>query len=101
MKLNYPEIKDWCICEDSSNPFLAPELRKRYIHGAVYNSERFRDGAYVNTSRIRRIFEEQGVLIVETRNSKYILRAEEVNESYEMKFGNVFEKLRENGNVCI
>lgn len=96
MKLNYPEIKDWSICELPLNEFQAPELRKRCIHGSVYGNPKFADGKYVNTSTIQRFIYEQGIIIAETKNSKYILRKENVNEGYENQFGNVWEKLVKN-----
>lgn len=39
---------------------------------------------------------EQGVIIVETKNSKYIIRKETIDEKYENQFGNVWEKLVKN-----
>ena len=98
MKLNYPEIKDWSICELPFDnwDYIAPECRRTYIHGAVYGNPKFVDGAYINTSTIQRFIYEQGIIIAETKNSKYILREENINKEYENQFGNVWEKLVKN-----
>ena len=95
MKLNYPEIKDWSICELPLDNwyYVAPECRCSCIHGAVYGNSKFADGKYVNTSTIQRFIYEQGIIIAETKNSKYILREENINREYENHFENVWEKL--------
>ena len=98
MKLNYPEIKGWSICELPFDnwDYVAPERRRTYIHGAVYGNPKFVDGKYINTSAIQRLIYEQGIIIAETKNSKYILREENINREYENQFGNVWEKLIKN-----
>ena len=65
MKLNYPEIKDWSICELPLDNwyYVAPECRHTCIHGAVYGNPKFADGKYVNTSTIQRFIYEQGLLL--------------------------------------
>ena len=90
MKLNYPEIKDWSICELPLDNWycVAPECRHFCIHGAIYGNPKFTDGAYINTSTIQRFIYEQGIIIAETKNSKYILREENINKEYENQFGN-------------
>ena len=98
MKLIYPEIKDWSICELplDNRDYIAPECRCTCIHGAVYGSPKFTDGAYINTSIIQRFIYEQGIIVAETKNSKYILREENINREYENQFRNVWEKLVKN-----
>ena len=98
MKFNYPEIKDWVICGRPLDnwDYIAPECRRTHIHGAVYGKPKFVDGAYINTSTIQRFIYEQGIIIAETKNSKYILREENINREYENQFGNVWEKLVKN-----
>lgn len=100
MKLNYPVIKDWAFIsgEAKPNPFRAPELNPIRLHGKIFGSEKFEDGTYIATSSIQRMFEEQGVIIVETKNSKYIIRESEVSKKYEEMMGNVWEKLLTNIN---
>jgi hypothetical protein len=93
MKLNYPIVKDWAFIGVISNSFIAPELISSRLCGKVYGSEKFPDGTNVAPSSIQRMFEEQGVIIVETRNSKYIIRENEVSKEYEEKMGNVWQKL--------
>ena len=85
MKLNYPIVKDWV--------FIAPELIPSRLCGKVYGSEKFPDGTNVISSSIQRMFEEQGVIIVETRNSKYIIRENEVSKEHEEKMVNIWQRL--------
>lgn len=100
MKLNYPVIKDWVFIsgEAKPNPFRAPELNPIRLHGKIFGSENFKDGSQIATSAIQRMIEEQGIIVVETMNSKYIIRKEEVSGEYEAKWGNVWEKLLTNIN---
>ena len=85
MKLNYPIVKDWA--------FIAPEPVPSRLCGKVYGSEKFPDGLNVISSPIQRMFEEQGVIIVETRNSKYIIRENEVSKEYAEKMDNIWQRL--------
>lgn len=97
MKLNYPEIKDWCIIEHSyGNIYMAPELKPKSVFGRVYGNSKFEDGTTITTSTIQRMIYEQGVIIVETKNSKYIIRKETIDEQYETIYKNVWEKLIKN-----
>ena len=93
-------MKDWAFIsgEAKLNPFRAPELNPVRLHGKIFGSENFKDGSQVTTSIIQRMIEEQGVIIVETMHSKYIIRKEEVSGEYEAKWGNVWEKLLTNIN---
>ena len=90
MKLNYPIVKDWAFVDAVSDPFVAPELVPFRLCGKVYGSEKFPDGTNVASSSIQRMFEEQGVIIVETKNSKYIIREDEVSKEYAEKTGNIW-----------
>ena len=103
MKLSHPEIKNWSLCDSYPSVFegyIDPKFIFEYIHihidGIVYNSLKFLDGRRIFTSRVQRFIYEQGVIIAETKNSKYILRKEEINKDYEDEFGNVWEKLVKN-----
>ena len=93
MKLNYPIVKDWAFISAVSYLFIAPELIPSRLCGKVYGSEKFPDGTNVASSYIRRMFEEQGVIIVETKNSKYIIRENEVSKEYEEEMGNIWQRL--------
>ena len=102
MKLNYPEIKNWSLC-DSFNllgfgSYIDPKsiFEHIYIDGIVYNSLKFLDGKPIFTSIVQRFIYEQGVIIAETKNSKYILREENINREYENEFGNVWGKMIKN-----
>lgn len=100
MKLNYPVIKDWAFISGEAKPdqFRAPELNPIRLHGEIFGSENFKDGSQVATSIIQRMIEEQGIIIIETMHSKYIIRKEEVSGEYEAEWGNVWEKLLTNIN---
>jgi len=93
MKLDYPIVKDWAFIDVISNSFIVPKLIPSRLYGKVYGSEKFSDGTSVASSSVQRMIEEQGVIIVETRNSKYIIRENEVSKEYEEKMGNVWQKL--------
>ena len=95
MKLNYPIVKDWAFVFAGavSGSFIAPELVSSRLCGKVYSSEKFSDGTNVASSSIRRMIEEQGVIIVETKNSKYVIRENEVSKEYEEKMGNIWQRL--------
>lgn len=95
MKLDYPEIKDWCIIDTCGydNVYTAPEIRPKRVFGRVYENPKFEDGTTVATSTIQRMIYEQGVIIVETKNSKYLIRKDNIDKQYESAFGKVWEKL--------
>lgn len=104
MKLNYPEIKNWSLF-DSLNflgleSYIDPKSIFEHIHihisGMGYNSSKFPDGRHIFTSTVQRFICEQGVIIAETKNSKYIIRKETIDEKYENQFRNVWEKLIKN-----
>jgi hypothetical protein len=95
MKLDYPVIKDWALIGDETkvNPYRAPELNPIRLCGKVYGSKSFKDGSQIATSAIQRMIEEQGIIVVETMNSKYIISKDEALKEYEDKMGNVWDKL--------
>jgi hypothetical protein len=93
MKLNYPIVKDWAFTGAVNYPFIAPEPIPFRLYGKVYGSEKFPDGTNIVTSSIQRMIEEQGVIIVETRKLKYIIRENEVSKEYKEKMGNIWQKL--------
>ena len=98
MKFNYPEIKNWCIVNSSGidEMYRAPECRSSYLYGEVYGHPKFEDGMKIATSAIKRFIHEQDVIIVETKNSKYIIRKETIDEQYETIYKNVWEKMIKN-----
>lgn len=75
MKLDYPEIKNWSFG-------ITPNVDYCLV-GHIYNSPKpqLADGLYVQTSAITRMFEEQGVIIVETKNSRYQIHKERLNQA--------------------
>ena len=98
MKFNYPEIKNWCIVNSSGidEMYRAPECRSNFLYGEVYGHPKFEDGMKIATSAIKRFIHEQDVIIVETKNSKYIIRKETIDEQYETIYKNVWEKMIKN-----
>ena len=97
MKFNYPEIKNWGIVNSSGidEMYRAPECRSSYLYGEVYGHPKFEDGMKIATSAIKRFIHEQDVIIVETKNSKYIIEEKNIDKNYEKAFGNVWKKLIE------
>ena len=75
---------------------MAPELKPKSVFGCVYGNSKFEDGTTIATSTIQRMIYEQGVIIVETKNSKYIIRKETIDEQYETIYKNVWEKMIKN-----
>lgn len=45
------KLENWYVSEDD-NPYCPPELRQKYVSGAVYGNPRFSDGYRVTTSNI-------------------------------------------------
>jgi hypothetical protein len=43
-------LKEWSVMEDLSNPYQAPEIRRRGLAGKVYGHPGFPDGSPVITS---------------------------------------------------
>lgn len=46
-------IENWSLVERDANPYLAPELKNRHLHGVVYGHPRWADGTSVVTSSIK------------------------------------------------
>lgn len=87
MKLEYPILKEWAIVINNKNPYIEPDECPRHCMGKVYNSFHFVDGKTVITSRVIRFIEEQGVIIAETKNSKYILCKADMAEGFAELYG--------------
>ena len=66
-----PRLENWSIGVD--NPYQAPELQKKRLHGDIYDDEkgRFPDGSSVSTSSIQELNLKENYAM--TRNTKYIL----------------------------
>lgn len=65
------KLENWSIVQDSSNPFLAPELRTVRLQGEVYDREGFENGTSVVTSSIQTLNITKGYAV--TRNTIYEL----------------------------
>lgn len=87
MKLEYPILKEWAIIINNKDLYMEPDECPRHCIGKVYNSPRFVNGKTVITSRITRFIEEQGVIIAETKHSKYILHKEDMADSFAELYG--------------
>jgi hypothetical protein len=92
MKFDYAEVKNWALITEN-NPYRAPELNSVRLCGKVYGSKSFKDGSQIATSAVLRMIEEQGIIVVETMNSKYIISKGEALKEHKDKMGNVWEKL--------
>lgn len=92
MKLDYPEIRNWFLTPrvEERNPYIAPECTLVSLCGDIYGSAQAPDGKKVLTSPIVRAIEEQGVIIIETQRSKYIIREENIDPGYVRECGNVW-----------
>lgn len=66
-----PRLENWSIGVD--NPYQAPELQKKRLHGDIYDDEkgRFPDGSSVSTSLIQELNLKESYAM--TRNTTYIL----------------------------
>jgi hypothetical protein len=84
------KIENWSIVEKADNPYQAPELRKQYLRGTVYNHPIKGDGKLVITSSI--IKEEDGYIIT---NSGSIYELGTVDEEYEKLFPDAKNRLIE------
>lgn len=93
MKLDYPIIKDWAIVsnrsEDNSLEFIS-----HHIQGKVFGHPIYGDNYSITTSRIVRFIAEQGIILVQTENSMYLLTEENISERYnEFYNGQAFSTL--------
>lgn len=75
-------LENWSFCVDNSNPFLAPELRKSYVYGEIYEDDkgRFKDGSNIRTSTI--VDFDINNMIIKTRNSTYKL--DKISDSFDL-----------------
>lgn len=64
-------FENWCVVEDNSDPYRAPEARAKWVEGNIYGSRRFADGKYVHTSNIDSL--DLSTRLVHTMNSVYEL----------------------------
>ena len=64
-------LENWSIVNSKDNPFLAPELRRRSLHGNVYGHPVFEDGKSIKTSPLIEIDLEKNV--AKTQNTEYVL----------------------------
>jgi len=95
MKLDYPILKNWSLTKrPPANPYQAPELGTTHFQGEVFGNPRFEDGASVTTSSVQNLILEQGVILVKTANSIYIIKEEDVHPEYEAAFPNAFGRLK-------
>jgi hypothetical protein len=70
-RFKMPRLENWSIIEDSSNPYLAPECRKKRLQGNIYGDARFEDGTSVTTSSLQSIDIDKK--IAQTKNTVYQL----------------------------
>ena len=66
-----PKLENWSFIQDTSNPYMAPELRTSHLQGNVYGRKEFEDGTFVTTSFIRDVNLKEKIAI--TGNTTYEL----------------------------
>ena len=81
-------LENWCIVEDESDPFQAPELRWPLLQGNVYGSDKFPDGKLIAMGRP---VSRQGDAVVTASGSVYELGA--VDPRYEASFPGAKQRL--------
>lgn len=74
-----PRLENWSIITNSKNPFFAPELQSRSLHGNVYGHPNFNDGDPVSTSTLKEFDYKNRV--AKTRNTEYELG--KISEEYQ------------------
>jgi hypothetical protein len=80
-------IESWSIVSSEENPYTAPELRARCLHGTVYNHPRFPDGEAIMTSSIMR---KDGDIVITFSGTRYKLG--DINPEYEQTFPGARER---------
>lgn len=81
-------IENWSIIAGDSNPYLAPEMRRRYIFGNVFGHPKFSDGKSIRTSHIIGI---EGQYVLTKSGSRYELG--NPHPDYEAKFSDAKKRL--------
>lgn len=76
-------INNWSVTPDTSEPYLAPELRKSRLVGVVYGHPELEDGTFIRTSVIDKV--ENG-LVVTRSGTRYELV--DPDPAYEAAFPN-------------
>ena len=89
------EFKNWSIIQSNDNPFLAPELRPKILHGQIYGNPRFEDGRAVSSSAIKemRYDKKNNCIMVLTSNSIYKIAPDTINKEYEAVFPDAFARM--------
>ena len=83
-------LEEWAPVT-AEEPYLAPELRKRFLLGRVYGNPNFEEGKYVKTSSIKGW---DGECVITNSGSRYKLG--DVNANYETKYSNAKERFIKN-----
>ena len=81
-------IDQWCVVEAPDSDFIAPELRKRCLHGVVTGHPNIDDGSIVTSTPIKGL---SGSFIKTYSGSIYELG--DVSEEYEKQFPDAEMKL--------
>lgn len=90
-----PEVvmKNWAVISRAT-PYTAPELMTSQLQGNAHGHPRFEDGTLVLTSSIIGVKDGGDHKIVETRNTLYTIRPEDVDPNYEELFPGAYERFR-------
>ena len=67
-------LENWSVGDKGKNPYMAPELRKKYLNGEVYDNHNFKDGTNITTSSIKNVdLELESAIVTTSSGSKYRL----------------------------
>ena len=85
--MSMKRLENWSIIL-KGNPYTAPELMTKHLHGNVYNHPKFLDGTEITTTEIKWI----GLTtIITASGSEYEIGA--VNPEYEAAYPNAYARL--------
>ena len=87
-------MKNWSI-QTTQNGFKAPEQVGFVLVGEIHedSAERFDDGDPIRTTRIRDVVNHGDYKTVETNNTMYTVRPEDIDPDYEKAYPGAYERL--------
>jgi hypothetical protein len=88
-----PIMRNWGICSNTEDPYLAPELRRCWLVGNVFGHPLHKNGTYITTSPIVSIEAGEGCKIVKTQHTDYQVYKKDVNPSYEAAWPGAYKNL--------
>lgn len=87
-------VKEWSLTYSCSK-YTAPELRIPQLAGKIFGSDKFRDGADIVTSGIRKIEQyEDSKVIITNSGSRYRIYPNDINPEYENMYPDAYHKIK-------